>query len=49
MSGGKVAKGQKERGYVTERPKTTEEFVVEAIELGGLEEVVKLLRDWLLK
>ena len=46
MSGGKVAKGQKEGGYVTDRPKTTEDFIVEAIELGGLEEVVKLLRDW---
>ena len=46
MPKGKVAEDQKEGGYVIERPKTTEDFIVEAIELGGLEEVVKLLRDW---
>ena len=46
MPEGKVAKGQTKGGYVTERPKTTEDFIVEAIELGGLEEVVRLLRDW---
>ena len=46
MPKGKVAETHKEGGYVTERPKTTEDFIVEAIELGGLEEVVRLLRDW---